>query len=223
MNRSTLALCLSLLLAHGRVHAQEKKARLPEVKPNLHGWLILPLPTGVPIFNDVTESVGQLDLRFQVPFSKKGWGAGAGTKGSLFSMRENALAPANIAGTVNRWTFYGQLQYERYTGPVTYYQFSAQMGTSKYTWDCASCPEPTKQEGLFRGVNDSNYVHATDNLAFGLLLGYERDDARLTPQQLCLDSYPGRTDKGPSAQYQFITVGLGFTTRFGKSPEGPGW
>lgn len=212
-----------LLLCCGLTLAQEKKARLPEVKPNLHGWLILPVPVGVPIFNDITESVGQLDLRFQVPLSKKGYGLGVGVKGSLFDMRENALAPTNIAGTVNRWTYFGQAQYERYTGPITYYQLSALMGVSKYTWDVATCPEPTRQSGFFWGANASYHVHASDNLAFGLLLGYEHDASRLSPDVICLETYPGRTDNGPSDPYQFFTIGLGFSTRFIKSAEGPGW
>jgi len=203
--------------------AQPKKERMPEVKPNLHGWLLLPVPIGVPIFNDVTETVGQLDLRFQMPVSRKGYGLGAGVKASLFDLDENSLAPENIAGDVQRWTFYGQLQMERYTGPNTYYQLAGQAGTSQYTWSCATCAEPTRQQGFFWGLNASYYVHATDNLAFGVMLGYERDAARLTPAQLCLERYPGRTDNGPSDPYQFLTVGLGFSTRFMRSEEGPGW
>jgi hypothetical protein len=97
------------------------------------------------------------------------------------------------------------------------------MGTSKYTWSCATCEAETRQQGLFWGLNASYYLHASDNLAFGLLLGYEHDGTRLEPSQLCLESYPGRTDNGPSAPYQFLTVGLGFSTRFTKSQEGPGW
>ncbi len=220
--RTTLFIACFILLGLA-ANAQEKKERLPVVKPNLHGWLLLPVPVGVPMLTKVSESVGQLDLRMQVPLMKNGLGAGAGVKASLFDLKENALAPENIAGSVQRWTFYGQVQYERYTGPITYYQLSALVGTSKYTWDCATCAEPTRQQGLFLGANASYYVHASDNLAFGLLVGYERDQARLTPQQLCLEYYPGQTDNGPSDPYQFITVGLGFSTRFMKSKDGPGW
>ncbi|MBL8003371.1 MAG: hypothetical protein JNL05_15565 [Flavobacteriales bacterium] len=222
MMRKPIAVMFAVALCTSGM-AQESK-RLPEVKPNLHGWLLLPIPVGVPIFNDVTETVGQLDLRFQMPLSKKGYGLGAGVKASLFDLEENSLAPENIAGDVERWTFYGQAQYERYTGPRTYYQLAAQFGTSQYTWSCATCAEPTRQQGFFWGLNASYYLHATDNLAFGVMVGYEQDAARMTPQQLCLDGYPGRTDNGPSAHYGYLTAGLGFSTRFMRSPDaGPGW
>lgn len=217
----TIAIAWLMLL--GAAPAQEKPGRLPQPRPSLQGWLLLPLPVSDPIFNDITESVGVLDLRFQYPFALKGMGLGVGVKGGVFALQENALAPENIAGEVQRWTFYGQAQFERYAGPRSYYQLAAQVGSSQYTWDCASCDEPTRQSGLFVGGHAGFFLHATDDLAFGLLLGYERDNARLTPGQLCLDGYPGRTDTGPGAPYQYLTVGLGFSTRFIRSEEGPGW
>lgn len=223
MSRTYFVLTLGLLLAAATAQGQEKKVRKPEPKPSLQGFLVLPVPVVNNMFKEVTDAVGQLDFKFQVPVVKQGLGLGVGAKGSLFDLRENALAPANIAGDVRRWTFYGQLQYEHYTGPITYYQFAAQMGSSKYTWNSANCAEPRTQQGLFWGANVSYFVHASDNLAFGLLLGYEHDESRMTPDLLCLDSYPGRTDKGPSEPYQYITIGLGFSTRFTKSQEGPNW
>lgn len=223
LRRSLILLGMAILVGTGPVLAQQKPPRKPTVKPNLHGWLNLPIPVGVPLFNDVTRSVGQLDLHFQYPVMKNGLGLGVGAKGSLFNMKENALAPANIAGDATRWTYYGQVQYEHYTGPVTYYQFSGLLGASKYTWDVATCEETTKQQGFFWGVNASYFVHASDNLAFGLILGYEHDASRMTPSTFCMESYPGISDTGPSEPYQFITVGLGFSTRFTKSPEGPSW
>ena len=223
MRRTPLLLTLGLLLATTTAHAQEKKVRKPEPKPSLQGWLVLPVPIGNEIYQQVTDAVGQLDFKFQVPVLKQGLGLGVGAKGSLFDLRENALAPASIAGDVRRWAFYGQVEYEHDTGPITYYQFAAQMGSSKYTWNSANCTEPNTQQGLFWGANVSYFVHASDNLAFGLLLGYEHDASRMTPDLLCLESYPGRTDKGPSAPYQFTTIGLGFSTRFAKTQEGPNW
>ena len=223
MSRTAFLLALGLMLAASTALAQQQKVRKPVPKPSLQGWLVLPIPIANDIFQDVTDAVGQLDFKFQVPVVKQGWGLGVGAKGSLFDLRENALAPANIAGDVRRWTFYGQVQYEHYTGPITYYQFAAQMGNSNYSWTCANCAGPKTQKDLFWGANVSYFVHASDNLAFGLLLGYEHDGARMTPDLLCLDSYPGRSDTGPSAPYQYITIGLGFSTRFTRTQEGPNW
>jgi hypothetical protein len=181
--------------------------------------LVLPVTTGPDVFNDITETVGQLDVCIQMPLFK-GLGLGVGGKGTYFTLDERGLASV-IHGDVTKFGWYGKLQYEQYTAERNYYEFSAKVGQSYLTWDASTCEDDMKQNGLNWALAFSYYIHATDNLAFGLLMGYESDAAEVSPQLLCLDSYPGRTETAPVGPYQFLSFGLGFSTRFTRAPDRP--
>lgn len=204
-------LCAPLLLA-----AQ----KTPEPKPSLQGMLLLPVPLNNKVFDDITEVLGQVDGSFQYPLFK-GLGLGAGATFNWYGLEEHGLAQVITNGEVRRRVFYGQLQYEHYTGPVTYYQFAARFGQATWTWDCQTCAVNERQSALHWGLSATYFVHATDNLAFGVTLGYEADAASFGPEVIGLDSFPGRTDG--DRPYHFLTVGLGFSTRFLPSKEQGMW
>lgn len=195
-------------------------AQRPSVTPTFKGTLVLPVPVGHALFNDLAESIGQLDGCVQAPLYK-GLGLGAGFSSSWFGLKERALAPTIIRGDVIRATYYGKVQYEHYTGPVTYYEFSGKFGGSTVSWKTENCPEVKKQSTFHWGLYAGYYLHATELLSFGLTLGYEADASDLTPDLLCQERFSGRNFTVAEDPYRFLTVGLGFSTRFGRAQDLP--
>jgi len=221
----TRALIPLLLLAifPQAVDAQKKKERLPDVSSTIKGNLILPVPLGNPLFESSTESVGQLDGCFQIPLAK-GLGIGVGGKMTWFTINERALAPFVSSGEIRRSAFYGKMQLERYTGPRTFYELSARVGAATYAFDCSTCNDASRRTVLHWGIGTGYYIHATDNLSFGLTLGYERDATTFAAQDLGLENFPGRPELQEKRQFQYLVIGMGFSTRLRRSPEsGPGW
>ncbi len=222
MNAAKTTITLLLALSTTALIAQRKE-RLPDVSSTLKGNLILPVPLGNPLFEGVTESVGQLDGVVQFPLMK-GLGIGVGAKMTWFTINERALAPEVISGEIRRSGFYGKLQYEQFTGPRNFYELSARFGSATYAFDCTTCTDDATRTVFNWGLGASYYIHATDNLAFGLILGYDRDATVFGAADLGLPSFPGRNELQENRNMQYFLVGMGFSTRFRKAPDsGPGW
>ncbi len=201
---------LLLLLALGAGTAQGQ-GRLPDVSTTIKGDLVMPVPFRSPLFNSITESIGQVGLTFQVPV-QKGLGLGAGANMTWLALKERALSPFISSGDVRRLVLYGKVQYERYTGERTFYELSARAGMAGYEYSCAGCAG--KLDPMFyASVQAAYYVHATDNLAFGLLLGHDIQSGRFSAADLGLSNFPGRTETAESSPYQNLLFGLGFSTR----------
>lgn len=208
------------LLSFG-VRAQ-KKERLPDISSTIKGNLILPVPLGNPLFEAVTESVGQIDGLIQFPVYK-GLGLGVGGKMTWFQINERALAPFVTTGEIRKLTLYGKLSYERYTSERTFYEVNARVGSAKYWFDCPTCGG-AQRSGLHWGVGTGYYIHASDNLAFGLTLGYETDGITFGAPDLGLEGFPGRPEVYEARPAQYLVIGMGFSTRLRKAPDsGPGW
>lgn len=208
-----LALCTALL-------AGAQQTSLPKQKPTFQGLLILPTQLRNPLFGRLTAPLGELDGSFQLPI-RSGWGVGVGGKMMWWELQEHAFSQLSTIGDARRATWYGKLQYARYTGPRTFYELNLKAGMSYWAWDCSTCAEVVKQTGFHWGANAGYFVHATDNLAFGLILGYETDAADFSPAVICQEEFPGYTDRGGT--YRFLTVGLGFSTTFERNKEDDHW
>ncbi len=201
----------------------QKKERLPDVSSTIKGNLILPVPLGNPLFEAVTESVGQVDGLIQFPIYK-GLGIGVGGKMTWFQINERALAPLVTSGEIRRLALYGKVSYERYTSERTFYELNARVGSSSYWFDCPTCGDKPRSS-LHWGIGTGYYIHASENLAFGLTLGYEKDGITFGAPDLGLDEgFPGRPERYEARQTQYLVIGMGFSTRLRKAPDsGPGW
>lgn len=222
MKPSSIILSTCLLLCSAAVKGQSRSG-LPDVSSSFKGTLVMPLAIATPLFNSITEPIGQLDAVAQWPIIK-GFGVGAGGNITWFSIKERALAPLVTSGEVRLIGGFVKLQYEEYTGPRTFFELSGRVGLRNIVYDCATCPEVKDRTPLYWGVNTGYYVHATDNLAFGLTLGYSMDATRFSAADLGLQSFPGRKETQESGNLGQFVVGLGFSTRFRRTDEGPrGW
>ncbi len=200
----------------GLCHAQQQ--RQPE--PSLQGFLLLPVALDNPIFNNLAAVLAQVDGTFNLPLSK-GLGIGAGVNHTWYELNERGLAPEETIGSVGRLQFHGKLYWAHYTGQRTFYELGSKLGSVIWDWQCRTCSASLRQTSLTWGLHAGYFVHATDNLAFGITLGYQHDAADFNPGVIGLERFPGRTDLG--GQYRFLTVGLGFSTGFRRSQEGINW
>lgn len=207
-----------LLVATPLVLAAQGRNRMPDVSPTFKGTLMLPVPLGNPLFNDITEVVGLLDGMVQLPVYK-GLGIGLGARMTWFGIKERALAPNITGGDVRRATFQGKLQYEQYTSDRTFYELNGRAGVSSFVFDCRTCTDDSRRSVFHWGIGVGYYVHATENLAFGFTLGFERDATRFTAADMGLENFPGRIEKEEARDFQMLTIGLGFSTRFRRSPD----
>lgn len=189
--------------------------RLADVSSTVKGDLVMPVPLGNPLFNSVTESVGQLGATFQLPVYK-GLGLGVGGNITWFTLKERALNPFVVSGDVRRLVGFGKVQYEAYTSERTFYELSARAGMAVYDFDCASCVG-ARDPVLYWSLQAAYYIHATDNLAFGLLVGFDSQSGRFSADDLGLENFPGRRETAESRNYQNLLFGLGFSTRLRRS------
>lgn len=208
-----MAIGLSLALVAAAAMGQQ----LPQPKPTLQGLFFLPVGLHNPVFNNLANVLGQVDLAVQMPFVK-GVGLGLGANASFYELNEHALAPEVTEGSTQRLLGYAKLFWAHYTGPRSFVELNAKFGQSRWDWACRTCAINQQQTSFHWGLNAAWFVHASDNLAFGLSLGYQRDGAEFNPEVIGLPRFPGRTDTG--APYQFLTVGLGFSTGFKATKEG---
>lgn len=209
------ACLLSLACFVVLVASAQKGGRMPDVSSTVKGDLVMPIPLGNPLFNSVTESVGQIGGTFQLPLHK-GFGIGLGGNITWFTLKERALNPFILSGDVRRMVGYGKLQYEAYTGERTFYELSLRGGMSIYDFDCSTCAGQ-RDPVLYWSLQAGYYIHATDNLAFGLLIGYDNQRARFDAEDLGLENFPGRRETAESRSYQNLLFGLGFSTRLRRS------
>ncbi len=210
---------LPLMLVLGAA-AQDREARRPEPSFTLKGTLQLPVAVGAPLFEALTEGIGGIDGCVQQPLWK-GLGVGAGARAIWFGLEERAFAPLAVSGDVFRTTWFGKVQWERYTGRRTFTELAFKAGVSDYRYTTTTAGEEhrVKATGLHWGGQFSLYLHASDDLAFGLQLGYEQDQQVLDASRFGLAALPGRTVRSEGPPLGFLTVGLGFSTRFRRSNE----
>lgn len=187
-----------------------------EVKPTAVGFFHLPVALQSPVFSNLTDVLGQVDLAFNMPLYK-GLGIGVGATGSWYDLSRDALAPEVTEGRLGRYVGYGELFWKQYTSERTFYEFNTKLGYGQWNWNCRTCSDNLDQPGFHWEVNAAYFIHATDNLAFGLLLGYQGDASSFGPEVIGLERFPGRTDG--STPYRFLTVGLGFSTGFERWSE----
>ncbi|MBL0126864.1 MAG: hypothetical protein IPP83_05270 [Flavobacteriales bacterium] len=209
----TIACSVALLLVVQAI--AQKRTKEGDVSSTIKGDLVMPVSFRNPLFNSITETIGQVGATFQVPI-RHGIGLGVGGNMSWFTLKQRALAPRIVSGDVRRLALYGKVQLERYTSERTFYELNLRVGMATYDFDCAIC---TGQQApvLYWSLGTAWYIHATDNLAFGLLVGYDNQAAHFSAGDLGLNEFPGRKQTTEDHVYQNLLFGLGFSTRLRRS------
>lgn len=206
----------SILLAVAlHAHCSAQKGSIPDVSSTIKGDLILPIPFKNPLFTTYTENIGQVGLTFQVPVSK-GFGLGIGGGMWWTTLKERALQPFVPNGDMRRVIVFGKAQYEHYTGPVTFYEASLKVGAAWYDFDCATCAG-ARPPVLYWAVGLGYFVHATENLAFGLTIGYDRAARTFSASDLGVEHFPGTRQTIEQRAMQDFLLGLCFSTRLRRS------
>ena len=137
MTHLRTTLC-SVTLLFTLASSAQKPGKEGDVSTTIKGDLVMPVSFRNPLFNSITETIGQVGATFQVPI-RKGIGLGVGGNMSWFTLKERALAPFIVSGDVRRLALYGKVQLERYTSERTFYELNLRVGMATYDFDCAIC------------------------------------------------------------------------------------
>lgn len=212
MAARTLYLAIALVLCRA---GWAQGGRLPDVSSTIKGDLVLPIPFKNPLLTNYTENIGQAGLTFQVPV-RKGLGVGLGGAMWWTSLKERTLQPFVPNGDIRRAIAFGKVQLERYTSPVTFYELHAKAGMAWYDYDCGTCAGP-RAGVAYWAVGAGYYVHASENLAFGLTLAFDRSARAFEAADLGVGRFPGTQQSVERRNLQNVLVGLGFSTRLRRS------
>ena len=210
-----------LLLAIGIVQgaSAQKKEEFPVASVQLD--FVLPTALRNTQMRRLTEVIGQLGLTAQFPLYK-GLGIGAGSRATFFDHDVRSFGGTPRSGGVQRWSFFGKVQYEAFTSEKTFIELAMRAGQTHYTFRTDGCGT-VREIGLYLNPTFGFYLMATENLAFGLTIGYESDNAYLKPHQFCLDALPNHRSGEIEGPLRYFTLGLSVSSRFRKGEEPMGY
>ncbi|MFZ1688118.1 MAG: hypothetical protein WAU70_11885 [Flavobacteriales bacterium] len=213
MNQRGLLLVMALCAVLGASAQREDK--FPVASAQLD--FVLPTALNNTQMRNLTEVIGQLGLTAQFPLFK-GLGIGAGARATFFDYDVRSFGGTPRTGGVQRWSFFGKLQYEALTSEKTFVELAVRAGQTRYGFNTDSCPT-VRESGLYLNPTFAFYVMATKNLAFGIMLGYESDNVYLKPEQFCLEALPNHRVGETEGPIQYFTLGLSVSSRFRKGEE----
>ncbi|MBL7962413.1 MAG: hypothetical protein JNM31_01090 [Flavobacteriales bacterium] len=213
MNAQRSLLTALVVLSCAAVTAQ----REPRIKPSLKGTLVIPVILEPGIYKEIVMPIAGGEAVVQAPLYK-GLGVGVGFSGTWSQFKDQVLVPKIRSGSMERYTLFGKVQYERHTSARTFYELSARFGSSSFNWSCETCPDE-RIKAFQWSLNAGYYVLASDNLGFGFILGYLSDNTTISPSVFGLETYPRFSDNSPQGPLQHLTFGLGFHARFARSAD----
>ncbi|MEO8066156.1 MAG: hypothetical protein ABI599_00545 [Flavobacteriales bacterium] len=178
---------------------------------------VLPTAFNNTQMRSLTEVIGQLGLTAQFPLFK-GVGIGAGARATFFDYDVRSFSGTPRTGGVQRWSFFGKLQYEARTSEKTFVELAVRAGQTRYTFRTDSCAAVV-EGGFYLNPTFAFYLMATKNLAFGLSLGFESDNVYLRPEQFCLDALPNHRVAEIEGPIRYFTLGLSVSSRFRKGED----
>ena len=210
-----LGLCLLNSLCHAQRRGDQRQDKFPVASAQLD--LVLPSALNNTQMRSLTEMIGQMGLTAQFPVYK-GLGLGAGTRATFFDLDVRSFGGTPRTGGVQRWSYFGKLQWEVRTGEISFIELAMRVGQSQYAFRTDSCGLH-RANGLYLNPTFSMYLMATKNLAFGLTLGYEYDNVLLKPEQFCLEALPNERIGVTEGPIQYFMIGLSVSARFRKGEE----
>lgn len=166
---------------------------------------------------NLTEVIGQLGFNVQTPVYK-GFGIGGGVRASFFDYDQRSFQGNARTGSVQRWSYYGKVQWEVLTSEKTFIELAARFGSTSYAFRTDSLGTHTSH-GSYFSPTFAWYLMATKNLAFGLVIGYEADGVYLVPEQFALTALPNRRTGETEGPLRYFTLGLSVSARFRKGEE----
>lgn len=206
-----------LLLAIGIVQGSsaQKKKEFPVASAQLD--FVLPTAFGNTQMRRLTEVIGQLGLTAQFPLYK-GLGIGAGARATFFDHDVRSFGGTPRTGAVQRWSFFGKLQYEVFTSERSFIEVAVRAGQTRYTFRTDGCGT-VRETGFYLNPTLGLYLMATEDLSFGLTVGYESDNVYLKADQFCLDALPNHRIGETEGPLRYFTLGLSVSARFRKGEE----
>lgn len=213
MSLRALLLLIGLYPMAGTMAQREDK--FPVASAQLD--FVLPTALNNTQMRSLTEVIGQLGLTAQFPLFK-GLGIGAGARATFFDYDVRSFGGNPRTGGVQRWSFFGKLQYEALTSEKTFVELAVRAGQTRYTFRTDSC-DAVYGNGFYLNPTFGFYLMATKNLAFGLTIGYESDNVYLRPEQFCLEALPNQRIGETEGPLRYFTLGLSVSSRFRKGEE----
>lgn len=189
----------------------------PDLAPTFRGTFKLPTIQGNRSFRKSMQGVANFHLSYEHPFFNA-LVLGGGVGGSFYDINFNAL-PELTSGSFFSMGGYGQIGYEKYIHPRWFFSISQKFGYQVFrfkTENCASMGGSHEGSSLFTETVAGIYVHATERMSYGLLIGYQLHFFDFGPEWVCKTSFSGLTTEDYQGSGRVLQVGFGFATVLGK-------
>jgi len=197
-----------------------KKEKVPDVRQNIKGDFKIPTPTYNKSFTKTVNGIADMSLHYNYPVFRY-FTAGAGFKFTYLQINDfktNVKTNANV----KIYTPFVRFGFEKFTRPKFFYGAHLKAGYASLNFFSNICDSlygekgGPKDKGLYLEPEISFYLMAGDNLAFGIQIAYNFIFDKYGPDNVCLPNFSGMTAADSEGNYQYFSLGFGFSASISK-------
>lgn len=196
------------------------KIKVPDVRQTIKGDFKIPTPTYNKSFTKTVNGIADMSLHYNYPVFRY-FTAGVGFKFTYLQINDFKTNVKTNA-SVKVYTPFVRLGFEKFTRPKFFYGLHLKTGYSTLNFYSNICDSlygdsgAPKDKGFYIEPEISFYLMASDNLAFGIQIAYNVIFDQYGPDNVCLPNFSGMSASDSQGNYQFFSLGFGFSASISK-------
>lgn len=203
------AICILTAL---QLYAQQIQEKIPEVKHSIKGEFELPRPVSNKAFKNIVDGIADVSVCYQYPFAN--FTIGGGFK-YLYMQINDVKVNEKLAAGMQGYVPFAKIGYEKFISPKVHYELSLRGGYSLLYFKSKKCTdigEKSKpQNAPYSELQAALYLMANERLSFSIIASYNILFNEFKPELLCLSNFPGFTADDAKGNYNYFSVGFGFS------------
>ena len=177
----------------------------------------LPSPTTNRSFRNYMNGVGDFNGTYMYRM-ENGLCLGGGFK-YMFTEVHSAAFQTTTVGKLEIFNPFLKLGKRTAIGDRVFMEYSVKSGYDFVMTSANTCPDNYIQQTFNIEPQAGIYMYSNENLAFGVTMSYNFLFFEFTPDNLCLDYFPGAVAESSMGFSQIFAVGLGFSAKITKPGE----
>ncbi len=178
----------------------------------------LPTPLRNRSFKSLMTGLANVDLSYQYQLDN-GVCLGGGFKYGYFDVVSPAFTNTKVTGRMEFFNPFVKVAKRNVVNEKAFFEMALNVGYNQIYTKSNQCVDPYVQNGINIEPQLGVYMWSTEYLAFGLIVSYNFIDFEFTPDNLCLDYFPGQTAQSSVGKTQVFGVGFGFFTYIPKKGQ----